>query len=341
MQRANEIKVGALILAAVALLGVLVLVIGDFSWENGEELQVDYVFVGSLQPGASVRSSGVKVGKVEAIDFMGGEVNPKTGEPIQIRLTLWIQERALNNVREDSRFLINTEGMLGEQYVEIIPGTAAAPRLKPGAVVRGDDPPRTDLLMQRAFQLVDVLSKVMVDNSGKFDEILNSLGRLLETSDQLLAKNKSEIGPLLSNLNKLTADLQQALSASGDLRIVLDNTKVITTDLRRDMPEMTKAMRGALDDLAIAGKNTVAMTDLKSGALPTSIENFNGVVGHADRGLDSFEATVHKIDVMVARLEMLLARVEQGPARHLIADEDEVAMKKPPPAPVTDGATVH
>lgn len=340
MQRANEIKVGALILAAAALLGVLVLVIGDFSWEDGEEVLVDYVFVGSLQPGASVRSSGVKVGKVENIEFMGGEVNPKTGEPIQIRLTLWIQERALNNVREDSRFLINTEGMLGEQYVEIIPGTASAPRLSQGAIVRGDDPPRTDLLMQRAFQLVDVLSKVMVDNSGKFDEILNSLGRLLETSDQLLSKNKSEIGPLLTNLNKLTSDLQQALSATGDMRIILDNTKVITTDLRREMPDMTKQMRGALDDLAVAGKNTVALTDLKTGSLPKSIENFNGVVDHADVGLVAFERAVYAIELLVVRLENVLARVEQGPARHLIADEDEVAMKKAPP-PVTEGTKLH
>lgn len=341
MQRANEIKVGALILAAVALLGVLVLVIGDFSWERGQEFKVDYVFVGSLQPGAAVRSSGVKVGKVEAIEFMGGEVNPKTGEPIQIRLTLWIQERALNNVREDSRFLINTEGMLGEQYVEIIPSTKTSQRLAAGDVVRGDDPPRTDLLMQRAFQLVDVMSKVMVDNAGKFDEILTSMHRLLETSDQLLAKNKNDIGPLIANMNKLTANLEQALSSTGDIRVIMENTKVITADLRRDMPEMTKQMRGALEDLAVVGKNSVAMTDLKTGALPKSIENFNGVVEHADRGLDSFESTVYKIDAMVARLELLLARVEQGPARHLIADEDEVAMKKPPPAPVTDGAKVH
>jgi phospholipid/cholesterol/gamma-HCH transport system substrate-binding protein len=268
MQNSTEIKVGALVLGALALLAVLVLVIGDFSFEDGQEIKVDYVFVGSLQPGAAVRSSGIKVGKVETIDFMGGQKNPKTGEPIQIRLTLWIEKRALNNVRQNSKFLINTEGMLGEQYVEIIPGPGEAPLLAAGEVIRGDDPPRTDLLMQKAFELIDVWSTIMVDNSGKLEQMLTSLDNLLRTSDQLLAKNKEEIGPLLENMNQLTAEMNKAMSQTGDVRAIIENTRVLTTELRENMLPMTRDMREAVEDLKIAGKNTVAITDLRPVCFP-------------------------------------------------------------------------
>jgi phospholipid/cholesterol/gamma-HCH transport system substrate-binding protein len=327
-------KVGALVLAAVVLLAALVLVIGDFKFERGQTISVDYVFVGSLQTGAAVRTSGIKVGKVEAIEFMGGEKNPKTGEPIQIRLKLWIENRAIKNVRENSRFLINTEGVLGEQYVEIVPGNGDAPLLTSDAIVRGDDPARTDLLMQKAFQLVDGLNNLMGDGD-KFQGIIKSLGRLLDSTDKLMSKNEDQIGPLLTNLNKLIVEAQATMSSTGDMRIVLDNTKVITTEFRKEIIPMTADIKQALADLRVAGANTVLLTDPKTGTLPVALQNMDTSVAKFDRTLtgidgavDHFDKVVTTVDRAAAQIEHIMARVEAGPARHFLADAPT-----PPPAP--------
>ncbi len=327
MDRATEVKVGALVLSAVALLVFLVLLIGDFRFDDGTDLYVDYVFVGSLQEGAPVRSSGLKVGKVEEIAFMGGEVNPATGELIQIRLKIWVEERAMNNVREDSRFSINTEGVLGEQYVEIIPGTAIAKRLSPRAIVRGEDPPRTDLMMQKAFQLFDGLNSLL--HGDQFGKTFEAVGRLLTATDEILSKNRDQIGPLLENINILTEQLTRGLGETGEIKQILADTRIITSELRKNFPEMSADIRKVVADKKEAGENTVELTDPKKGPLVQSMNRVEASLNQADGAIEHFDASLTKIDDVVIKLEVLLGRVGAGPARWVLADEDQV--QKPTP----------
>jgi phospholipid/cholesterol/gamma-HCH transport system substrate-binding protein len=80
-QRSIEVKVGALILVALGLLGAFVVVMGGLSFEPTLTVYVTFQNPGGLQAGAPVRISGVKVGRVSELEFRGGQVNPKTKEP--------------------------------------------------------------------------------------------------------------------------------------------------------------------------------------------------------------------------------------------------------------------
>ena len=62
-ERGLEFKVGLLIIASTAILVGFIFVLGNFSLRSGFEVQVDFNYVGSLQPGAPVKVSGIKVAR--------------------------------------------------------------------------------------------------------------------------------------------------------------------------------------------------------------------------------------------------------------------------------------
>src|SRR5579863_2183638 len=117
-ERTLELKVGLLILISTAILLGFIFVLGNFSLHSGFYLYVDYDYVGSLQPGAPVKVSGIKVGKVESVELWGGREDPALQQRVQVRVKVWVEDRARDGIRSDAEFFINTAGVLGEQYLE-------------------------------------------------------------------------------------------------------------------------------------------------------------------------------------------------------------------------------
>ncbi len=102
------------LLGAVAVLFLALKSANLLQWSLEKDYLVTARFdnIGGLKPGAAVKSAGVVVGRVKAIEF--------DGESFQARVTLAIQERHL--FPKDSSLAILTSGLLGEQYVGIAPG---------------------------------------------------------------------------------------------------------------------------------------------------------------------------------------------------------------------------
>src|SRR5258705_13369460 len=123
-ERGLEFKVGLLIVIATGILVAFIFVLGNFSLKSGFTVHVDYDYIGSLQPGAPIKISGIKVGKVEDVHFWGGKVDARTGKRVQVRVDAWIENSARDSIRRDAEFFINTAGVLGEKYLQLVPGHA-------------------------------------------------------------------------------------------------------------------------------------------------------------------------------------------------------------------------
>src|SRR4051794_33245298 len=98
-ERSVALKVGALILVAAGLLIGFIATLGNFSLGGGYRFSVDFDFSGSLQAGAPVKISGIKVGKVERVDFWGGKLDPAVNRRVQVRCTVWVEDRAHDAIR--------------------------------------------------------------------------------------------------------------------------------------------------------------------------------------------------------------------------------------------------
>lgn len=123
-ERRTEIGVGAVVLAAVALLVVLSLrgVLGG--GPAGTRLQARFDHVDGLAIGSDVRIAGVKIGRVT-----GERIDPAT-----FLATVEFAVPADIHLAVDSSAAIVSEGLLGGKYLSISPG-GDAHDLGPGGMI--------------------------------------------------------------------------------------------------------------------------------------------------------------------------------------------------------------
>src|SRR5215472_5300833 len=179
-ERSIEVKVGALILVSLVILGAFILIMGGLSFEKTYTLYVDFDNPGGLQSGAAVRIAGVKVGSVKEMRFLGGKMDPKTGRRVLVRTQLAVEQRVRESIHDDADFYITTQGVLGEQFLAIEPGSPDRPVLAEGAVVKGIDPPRLDLFLAKAYELIDTTVQGIKNNRELLSDIATNTAGLLK-----------------------------------------------------------------------------------------------------------------------------------------------------------------
>jgi phospholipid/cholesterol/gamma-HCH transport system substrate-binding protein len=111
-----EIWVGVFVAAGIAALFVLAMKVSNLSTvTTGDTYKVTARFdnIGGLSIRSPVKASGVLVGRVSNIAY-----DDKTYSAI---VTLSIEQN-FNQFPADSRASIYTAGLLGEQYIELLPG---------------------------------------------------------------------------------------------------------------------------------------------------------------------------------------------------------------------------
>ncbi len=115
-QRYVDISVGIFMLLGLLALLVMALKvssISDFFSTKGYIVTADFTNIGGLKVRAPVTVAGVKIGEVSRIDLQPGELNAK------VTMTLRNDKRI---PYEDSSARILTEGLLGSNYISIVPG---------------------------------------------------------------------------------------------------------------------------------------------------------------------------------------------------------------------------
>jgi phospholipid/cholesterol/gamma-HCH transport system substrate-binding protein len=326
-EKGLQIKVGFLVLLAIALLVGFVLVLGDFSVGKGFELDVTFSSSGDIAAGGAVRLGGLRVGKVKELAFQeNGEVDPKTGKPMVIRLRLWVEERIRNLLRKDSEFYITARGVLGEKYVGITPGSATAGPLDLSQPIRGLDPPQTDLIAARLFDFIDDLSHLLRRDSHLIQRILKKGGDVMETVDALLKENRGEVktlvsraretvekaGRLLDGLKPAIADarallgrLQGELEDKGRVRAILDHVKGLAALLEREAPGVIAQARGVAERASALADDGRAL-----------VRGLHGLVGkekpRIQKLLDTLVSLGEQARAAVTLVHTLVSRIARG-----------------------------
>src|SRR3954447_17175680 len=117
MKLTNEAKVGGLIVVTLILSFVFARVLGVMNpFHQSVDYYVTYNFAGGIEVGSPVRVSGIKVGKVEKIDFFvpvdsnavalkepgsDDSDNEKAVTPLRVKIS--VRKDAALGVRKDSR----------------------------------------------------------------------------------------------------------------------------------------------------------------------------------------------------------------------------------------------
>jgi len=321
--RKLEFKVGLLIVVAATVLIGLVFVLGNFSLSSGYTFYVDYDFSGNIQAGAPVKVSGIKVGKVDEVEFKGGAIDEETGRRVQVRLHVWVEDRVRDTIRQDAEFFVNTAGVLGEQYLEIVPGSPEQPALEPGSIVVGIDPPRTDLIVARLYEVLDSISELLREDKDLIRDLLaNSAGAVKELN-LLLVENREAIGKLIVSAeglaNEATGMMQDVRKGMGDPRIIgktVRDADGLLVSARKSIDNLTPRASSFMDDATrVTGLITEARVErtLKvadnavalTGKANKLVDNANGIVADMRKGKGSVGAFLVREEVYADVREMI------------------------------------
>lgn len=327
-ERSIEVKVGALILVSLGVLAAFILVMGGLSFEKTYTVYVDFDNPGGLQTGAPVKIASVKVGKVKELRFMGGAVDPKTNRRTLVRARIEIAQRVQESVHEDADFYVTMQGVLGEPFLAVDPGTPTRPLLQDGAIVKGVDPPRLDLFLAKAYELLDTAMTGIRNNRELISDIATNTAGLLKNLNGVLVDNRERINRIVENLEALSVEAK-TLTAHARTNYVdnpkiartIDNVDRITQDLQKDSgpllkdaresmanlnrasalvgsPEEQAKLKKALDDVAqIAAHANAAAADAQT--IVAHIKKGQGTVG----GLVMDEAVYDDVQEMVRDLK--------------------------------------
>lgn len=215
----KDLWVGGFVLASLVAILLLLAALGLWTGTRGKRFVVRYGFAGGVDLGAPVRVAGIKVGKVEAIEFLPRPAAPEhAGEAAPaVQLRVSVSPEASPLVRQDSRFYVNIAGIIGERYVEIVPGSADVPELADGAAVRGVDPPRIDQLLSQGYGVFGKILSFLERNEHTFDALLGDTEKLLgEISKTLSGSEKKRLLTLIENLGGLAGDLRTVAKQLND-----------------------------------------------------------------------------------------------------------------------------
>ena len=277
-----EIKVGLFVFFGLALLAVLIIQFskGTSLFRDTYALRLRATDVGGLKERATVLLAGVTVGSVKTIKLAND------GKSVTIVLQVY-QDFPIYS---DARFVIESAGFLGDQYVAVIPMANKETALTNNAEVFCQEPfnlqevarstegfmKRIDETAKKLDSSVTALHDKLLNEEtlSNFGESVTNMRRFTEQAlatvdgiKQLIATNSGQVSITMSNAANFSAELTQLGASAQD---VLATNSVNVNLATKNIAEASATLKRVADDLQ-AGKGLAGVV-LQNPALATNVQ---------------------------------------------------------------------
>jgi phospholipid/cholesterol/gamma-HCH transport system substrate-binding protein len=177
-------RLGAFIIATLLILAAGIFVIGSkqYVFSHTYRLKAQFSTVVGLDAGAEVRIAGVHTGTVREIDLPSKPTD-------KVTVLMDLQESTHAIVKQDSMATIETEGLLGNEYVAISFGSEQAQNVKDNDLIGSEAPlviadliKKADGILdtsQEALQNITVASANVSDITVKINKGQGTIGSLV------------------------------------------------------------------------------------------------------------------------------------------------------------------
>ena len=339
----GELRVGLLVLIAIAVLIVLILnASGNLNpFASHLHLRARFADANGLRDGSEVRLAGVRIGTVDRIRLMTANEVGTTPNPQKIEVFMTINSKidgmpATDRIRTDSSAQQASPSLLGsEMMVNITPGTALGQPVKDGDLLPAVSGNTMNDLATHGTELADKLTKlsdqlndVVKDvREGKGtvgrlfnDEALyNNLNATIRDAEDLAQQLKSGRGSagkflyddaLYNNANEITANLKKV---SEDIRAGRGSAgKLVSSDeLYNKVNRIADRVNHSMDQV----DSIVADVNAGRGTLGRLVKD-EAIYNDARAAIARFNTTAERIDNVVAG-----AQRGEGTLGKLITDE--------------------
>jgi phospholipid/cholesterol/gamma-HCH transport system substrate-binding protein len=275
----TEVRVGFFVLSGVALMVAFILILGDFSLKRSMTHYVDFGYSGGLQVGAPVKISGIKIGRVSSLELLAKEPAPPAATATgglgqaaapMVRATLKVYTDAAPLFTRNARLAVGTVGLIGEPYLELMPGTLGDPALPAESATRGVDAVKYHVMPVQVAAILQAVGGVIgAEEELGLGEVGASVAGLMTTLNELVGDRRQELGQGLADLALSARDFSIILNevkgwvGPGEplSKAVLEGQETIS-EVHKQLPDVLKLVKGSLTSVkALTDRADVAVSD--------------------------------------------------------------------------------
>lgn len=288
-----SLRVGLLVIVAFAILILVIFAVsGDIKlFSRSATVKTFMTSVDGLRKGAEVRLSGVKIGSVKEINFTSA-IPPDKESHNYIEITMDVSGKidgvpAIERIRTDSLAVLKGAGVLGDNVIDITPGTQQGQPIRNGGTINSVE--------QKSVADIINASQKAVSN-------LNEISSDLKEVTERIRKGEGTIGRLLKD---------------ETLYVNLNNTILQTESLISAIKSGQGTAGKLITDPALYDQASTVVADLKklSNDINEQIANGRGTLGKLLKDEELYNranALVAQFNQTSTRLENIVARAERG-----------------------------
>jgi len=281
MSKSRLPVIGAFVVGGLLLFAVGLFLIGDrrLLFSNQVRLETEFSRVRGVQVGSRVLLAGLDAGEVVQVS-----IPPGPGD--QFRVTMRIREDLHHLVRTDSVVSIQTDGLIGNVYLDIGGGTAEAPVAPAGSLIAGRD----------AIEFADLI-----------DEGRETFRTVTQEFLALRVDISGAIEALTTTTQSANAIIERV---GGDVSRITESGADVTESMQAVLADARRLIAGVQ-----AGEGTIGRL-MKDDALFVRLEQ---TVQRVETSMGHVQRTVEQVERAATDF-----RADGGPADLLLADSREV-----------------
>ncbi|OGR68038.1 MAG: hypothetical protein A2081_02735 [Elusimicrobia bacterium GWC2_61_19] len=204
----GEMKVGLFVLVGSVLFGAALFLLGDYSFQSYYTIKAEFADVAGLPDKATVKLSGVEVGKIKTIYLKDDKV------VVQLAIREGVK------IYRGARFAVGSTSVIGSKFLQVDQGTPALGHVEAGETVRGEEIVPLDRAVARAVASMEALVSD-IRGEGKLaksmQEILDNLRDITANVNDLVANGQPHAQKAMERMDSITAKLDALLTKTDEV----------------------------------------------------------------------------------------------------------------------------
>ena len=295
----EQALVGFFVLVATGLLLTTVFALAGTFHRGDVPYRAYFKFAAGLQPGGIVRyAGGPQIGRID-------EVRADPQNPTRMEIAFRVSPNT--PVKTDSRVKIASLSALGDNFLEIVPGTPAAPRAPSGSALQSSEYIGFDELTAKLTALEPVAEELLKNINNRVTELQDTITRINDLVDQ---RNRANISASLEHIHgmleedrpRIKSSLGNIDTASAKIAPLLDDFKKTIAQAKDalahvddTLAENRPDLRESISKLRLTLTSAASLTDQLDRTLNYNAENIDELLEnmtHVSENLKAFTDTI-------------------------------------------------
>jgi phospholipid/cholesterol/gamma-HCH transport system substrate-binding protein len=292
MNRLRSALVGAFVLGGLLVFGGGLFLIGDRRLLFAEQFELNSTFgkVTGLRVGTQVRLAGLDAGEVLEITLPS-----RPSDKFRVRMRLREDVRQL--VRTDSTSAIQTDGIVGNAFIQVSVGTDASPPVVSGDTIAGIDPIELADLIQEGRETFRTVSREFIDLKDDVSVAVMALTQTVDTANGVLDEVGRNVGSLTATSVRLVEDVQGTVA----------DTRALVTDVRSGQGTIGQLLtdRALYDQITSVGREaeqTVRNLRETTDRVRATVEEFSAPNGTSQQIAQTLRNTLLEVQEVTSDL---------------------------------------